>query len=446
MREHLANLVSGIADYISYPVGMLLVAPIILHKLGAAEYGLWMISTAIISAGGIIASGFCDAATQRIARLRAATSTDCIVHAVRSMMSINIVLGSALAVTVWIAAPAAAPHIAVSGLIATTECLHSIRIAAVLILVRGIESVGVCAHRAFEQYRRTVQISAAMRLLTLGAAAILVLCGRRTPAILVATGAFLILGAFLQLRALRSSLGPVSLWPTSHLVESKTLLRHGIFLWLQTVSSVVFGQLDRILLGLSLGALAAAPYSLCLQFAQPIFGLSASALHFLFPYLSRRATTLPRAKLRIFVVKAVLCNLLMVVSGTAIMLLFGDRLIRVWAGPAVAFSAQQILPPIVIGSALLGLSVTGTYAMQALGLFKTVALISIGARSCMLLLMIYLLHHMGLRGVVVARLFYGLTALLVYIPLFRALALGSKQSSFVPSRTIPGELQQEPQL
>ena len=57
MRRHLSNAAYGVLDYISYPLGMLLVAPIVLHRLGAAEYGLWMIATAVISAGSIIASG-----------------------------------------------------------------------------------------------------------------------------------------------------------------------------------------------------------------------------------------------------------------------------------------------------------------------------------------------------------------------------------------------------
>ena len=70
MRKHLTNAAIGVLDYVSYPVGMLLVAPIVLHRLGASEYGLWMISTAVISAGGIIASGFCDANIQRVAHLR----------------------------------------------------------------------------------------------------------------------------------------------------------------------------------------------------------------------------------------------------------------------------------------------------------------------------------------------------------------------------------------
>ena len=94
MRKHLTNAAFGVLDYVSYPVGMLLVAPIVLHKLGASEYGLWMIATALISAGGIVASGFCDANIQRVAHLRGSGQPDRIPHTMRSMLGINLVLGA----------------------------------------------------------------------------------------------------------------------------------------------------------------------------------------------------------------------------------------------------------------------------------------------------------------------------------------------------------------
>jgi O-antigen/teichoic acid export membrane protein len=194
-----------------------------------------------------------------------------------------------------------------------------------------------------------------------------------------------------------------------------------MFAWLQTLGSVIFGQLDRILLGVSMGALAVAPYALCIQFAQPVFGLTASGLHFLFPYLSGRAGTLPLPALKQTLVKAFLANTVLVASGAGLLILSGSRLIRLWAGPSVAQSTKDIFVPIVFGSALMGLSVTGTYAMQAFGRFRTVALVSLGGRAAMVLLMVYLLHHMGLRGLAVARVCYGAIALIVYLPLIRAL-------------------------
>jgi O-antigen/teichoic acid export membrane protein len=442
MRRHVTNAVYGMLDYASYPFGMLLAAPVILHKLGAPEYGLWMIATAVVSAGGIIASGFCDANIQRVARLRSCGEISAVVQTVRSMMGINLVLGFVIALAVWIAAPFAARRIAASSLTSGNECLMCIRMAGGLVLVRAMESVGVSTHRAFEQYRGTVQISTVVRLLTLAAAAMLALLGHRTASILVATSVFLAVGTYLQFRGLRPLLGAVTLWPTFHLREVKALMELGVFVWLQTLGSVVFGQFDRILLGVSLGALAVAPYALCVQFAQPVFGLTASGLHFLFPYLSGRAGARPAAELKRTLLKAFVVNALLVASGAGLLILLGDRLIRLWAGPAVANSAKEIFVPIVVGSALTGLSVTGTYAMQALGRFRTVALVSLGGKAVMLLLMIYLLHHMGLRGLAAARVCYGLIALIVYLPLVRAMSNPRTGESSTWAMAASGELQE----
>jgi O-antigen/teichoic acid export membrane protein len=446
MRKHLTNAAYGVLDYVSYPLGMLLVAPIVLHRLGAAEYGLWMIATALISAGGIIASGFSDAGIQRVAYLRGTGDSGLIPHTVRSMLGINLVLGLALALAAWIAAPYAAPHIAVSRQTPAVECLISLRIASVLIFLRSVETVAVSTQRAFEQYCGTVQISTSVRLLTLGAAAALAWLGHGIIGILVATSVVMVLGTYMQFRQIRKYIGPVSLLPVFQPGETRVLLGLGVFVWLQAVGAVVFGQFDRILLGVSLGALAVAPYSLCVQFAHPIFGLSASGLNFLFPYLSSRASTISSAELKSTLLKVFACNLLLVACGAGALLLMRNWLIRLWAGPAVAQGASKILAPIVLGSALMGLAVSGTYAMQALGLFRTVAFISVGSRAAMLLLMIALMRHMGLPGLALSRLCYGSVALLVYLPLLARLNAVNKVRESASPLAIAYEVQEEARL
>jgi O-antigen/teichoic acid export membrane protein len=442
MRRHLQNAAYGVLDYASYPFGMLLVAPIVLHRLGAAEYGVWTIATAVISIGGIIASGFCDANIQRVAKLRGSGDAESMLHVVRSMLGINLVAGLTLAVVFWMAAPYAAGRIAAAHVVRVDECVTALRIASALILVRAVESVAVSTQRAFEDYRNTVRISAAVRVFTLATAGVLALSGRRSVSILVATGIFMAVGTSLQLRGMRRLLRSKFLWPAFHAHSTRVLLGCGFFSWLQAVGSVAFGQLDRLLLGVSLGALAVAPYSLCVQFAQPIFGLTAAALQFLFPYLSRRAELISDAELKRTLFKAFLCNLLLVACGAGLLLLFGDRVIELWAGAAVAKSAAKILPPIVLGSSLMGLSVTGIYAMLALGLFRTVAGISLATRAVMLLLMAYLLHRAGLQGLVISRVGYGVFALAIYLPLFRRFRATGRAQRPATSLAISCELQE----
>jgi O-antigen/teichoic acid export membrane protein len=446
MRRHISNAAYGLFDYASFPLGMLLVAPVILHKIGAAEYGLWMVSTAVISAGGIIASGFCDAGIQRIAQLRGADKAGITVHTFRTMFAINLALGCTLALLMWIVSPYAARHLVVSHLLSPKECLVCLRIASVLILIRGIEAVSVSTQRAFEEYRGTVLISTTIRFLTLGSAAALALLGRHTESIMILTAVLLSVGTILQFRHLQRYLIAGPLWPVFHAQEMRTLMRSGVFVWLQALGSVVFRQFDRILLGVSLGAAAVAPYSLCIQLAEPLFGLTASGLSFFFPYLSGRANTLSKYALRCTVLKVFLCNLFLVLCGASLLLVFGSRFLQIWAGPAMAHNAKSILPLIVMGSALSGLSVTGTYAVQALGLFRTVACISIGSRSALFLFMFYLLHHQGLHGLALARMYYGAAALLVYLPLIRQLGFFSRAESSLPSIPVATEIQEGAQL
>ena len=122
---------------------------------------------------------------------------------------------------------------------------------------------------------------------------------------------------------------------------------------------------------------------LCVQFAHPIAGLTGSALSFLFPHLSRSVASRP-AELGKTLMWAFGCNLLLVATGAGLLLLAGERLIRSWAGADVARSAAGLLPCVVAGSALMGLSVTATYALLAMGDFRLVALANMAMRVLML--------------------------------------------------------------
>jgi O-antigen/teichoic acid export membrane protein len=99
-----------------------------------------------------------------------------------------------------------------------------------------------------------------------------------------------------------------------------------------------------------------------------------------------------------------------------------------------------------MGSALMGLSVTGTYAMQALGLFRMVALITLGSRAAMLLMMIVLLRHMGLQGLAWSRLCYGAAALLVYLPLLGKITIESRSKTCISAAPLAYEAREEANL
>jgi O-antigen/teichoic acid export membrane protein len=430
MKTYLANAAYGVLDYAAYPIGMLLVAPIILRNMGAAQYGIWAVVAAAISMGSIIASGFGDANIQHVASQRGLGRQDALLRTVRCMIGINLILGTAMALLAWVLAPFAARHLVASNGALQQDCLWSLRIASLLLWLRTMESVCISTQRAFERYGAAVRVSILTRLLSLAAAAALTYLLHSVASIVAAAALLNLLGTWLQFSDLRKLLNAESLAPALDGNVMKALLGFGAFSWLQAVSSVVFSQADRLFLGVSLGAVAVASYALCTQLAQPIYGFAASSLHFLFPHLAGRSASQATSGTHKTVLIAFACNLVLVAMATAALMLFGLPILRTWAGADIARSSAAVFPVIVWSSALLGLNVTGTYALLAFGRVQVVTWLNLIAGATMLLLMVCLLPRLGTYGLALARLCYGAITLLLYFPLARQLS--KTRRAYVP--------------
>jgi O-antigen/teichoic acid export membrane protein len=421
VRAHFSNAAYGVLDYAAYPIAMVLSAPALLKHLGVEQYGIWIVITAALNTGSIVASGFGDANIQYIAGARNQGDMQLLLRAVRSMLGINLLLGGLLALISWMLVPLAVGHLVGSGEELRAATLLGLRIASVLMLVRAIETVCVSTQRAFERYGAAIRISLFTRVITVAAAVVLSVRGVGIAGIMEATAWFLVLGTLAQLIRLQQYLGAGLLFPSFDRHATAALFQFGAFSWLLAVSSVIFTQADRLLLGVSLGATTVTAYALCVQMAQPIYGIAASGLHFLFPYLAARNAVEQPATIRKAVLVAFSVNLLLVAIGAGILLLFGRVVLNAWVGQSVAQSASGILAPITWSFAFLGLSVTGYYALLALGRVHMVTALNITGGIAMLLLMACLLPLQGVHGIAMARLSYGLIAMLMYVPLARAL-------------------------
>ncbi len=417
INSHASNAAFGILDYLTFPVGMLIVAPIALRTMGIAQYGVWVVATAAVSTGSIVASGFGDANIHFVALSRCGGHRCSPLLTVRSTMGIHFALGSGMMLISLLFAPVAANHIASSNASLRFECMWSLIIAGMLMLLRSIESVCISTQRGFERYGQAVRISLIGRLLTLVMVAALPAAGLGVISVMVATMLVTMVGLQLQIIHLKQLLQARSIWPSFDRTATKALISFGIFTWIQAVAGLLFGQFDRLITGVSMGASAVASYALCVQMTQPIYGLAASGLHFLFPYLSARRADKTTVTLRRVVVLAFGANLLVVSIGTAVLLIFGAALLKSLGGATVARAGEPLLPLITWSMALAGLSVTGSYALLAMGRVRTVTLFNLSGGMLMIFVIALLIPRYGVYGIAMARMFYGPVTLLVYIPL-----------------------------
>jgi O-antigen/teichoic acid export membrane protein len=417
MRAHLSNAAYSILDYVAQPACMLVAAPILVHHLGLAQYGLWLIASAAVSAGSSVSSGFGDAVIQRIAALRAIDDLPGIRRVIANMLAVNLLLGTAVAVVLSLLIPTIATHITRTEPSLHNTALWSLRIGAILIIFKAIESVFISAQRAFQCYGPAVRIGIVARVLTVLLSVGLALHGFGITTIMLVTSAITLVGAINQGFALRRFVGPAVFRIAFDREITRQLAPFGGFTWLQAVSGVIFGQADRLLLGASLGVSAVAYYGIAVQLAQPIHGLTAAGLHFIFPQLSSRLATESFTSLRRPILTAFAINLAAAFTLTAAVILCGPRVLTLWMGQSFADHASPLLPLLAIGFGLLALNVTAHYTLMAVGSFRIVTALNMAGGLLMLAVMDALITAHGVAAAPLARLCYGATTCLLYLPL-----------------------------
>jgi O-antigen/teichoic acid export membrane protein len=441
-RRACSNAFYGVVDYMVQPVIMLIAAPFLLSRLGLTQYGVWMLASAAVSSGGMLSGSFGDAAIKYIAVSRSKDDELGVKQIVRNTLSINLILGGAVASILWLVAPLVTRHIVQSNAMIQLACLRSLRLGSLLLITKSIESVFICALRAYETYGPSVRIGIYSRVLSMIFTVFIVWLGGRVVGIMVVTLLISMVAVIMQGVALRKRIGSVLLLPSWHRQTISTIAGFGGFSWLQALSGIVFGQLDRFLIGIFMGAPAVACYGLCIQAAQPIHGLISSGMHFIFPHLSSRYPIASSGELKRKLTIAFKVNIALVMILSLPLVVFGKGLLSAWLGAAVNDQIVSLFPEIVAGFALLGVNVTGHYALLAIGKVRLVTFLNLLAGTVMLAAMVVLLPRYGLKGAAEARLLFGPITWVMYYELYRYIwrvIPMSSRGEYLPAQPINGE-------
>jgi O-antigen/teichoic acid export membrane protein len=393
---------------------MLLAAPFLLHRLGLPQYGLWMLATAAVTSTNLISTGFGDAALKYASMYRGKNDRNRLEDTLRVNLAINLVLGGMLALIMWFASPFAVGSLLKIDLALRAGTITALRIGSAILIIRCIESVLVAALRAHERYGPSVLISVLSRAAIVVMACILVSQRHGIAAIMAGTLCIVIASTIMQILTAHAVIGPISLIPSLGKAAFAEVFGFGFFSWLQAVAGCIFNQADRLLIGVLLGASAVAYYSVCVQAAQPIHGLIASGLHFLFPHLSARLSKAPPGDLRALVLSIFSLNVAVTVLLCVPLALFSKLILRLWMGAAFAQQARTALSIIAVGFGFLALNITGHYALLALGQVRLVSMLNLAGGISMLVTMTLLAPRFGIAGAAVGRLLYGPITLLMY--------------------------------
>jgi O-antigen/teichoic acid export membrane protein len=428
-----SNATYGIAEYVSLPALMLCSAPFLLRRLGVEQYGIWLLASAAVTGGMLLSAGFGDAAVKYISACRGSNDEAGVERIIRTLLAINLTLGTAVAVLLWLLTPLMVAHLPHLSADLRISYQHALGIGCVLLVVKVVESVFLCTQRAYERYDVAARFTIATRIATIGAAVVIAALGYGTVTIMLATLLVSAVSLGLQMHTVWRHLALESLLPIWHWASASELFRFGCFSWLQGLVGLLTGQADRFLVGYLLGAQALAYYSICVQMAMPIHGIAAAGLQVLFPYLAARLGVLSIVAMRRKFALAFAANAALV-AVLAAPVIFGSRyILRLWLGNDFATHASVALSITACGFVLLGLNVTGYYVLMAMGRIKLIALVNIAAAVAMLAAIAILAPRFGIVGAAVGRLAYGPITWITYRALHNALRITRNVTGEAPA-------------
>src|SRR6266849_5894746 len=283
-----SNAWYSVADYLAQPALLLAVTPLLVRRLGLDQYGIWMLATALTGSFSALNLGFGDATVKYVATYRGRNDLHGMIRLVRAAITINTLLGALVAILMLFVAPALVRHVfkIVPG--QHTLAVQAIQLAGGVLFFKSLESVFACILRAHEQYGASARLSVFIKAVTVTFSIAVAVFGYGVVAIMLVTLVTAAVGAVLQAMAALRLVPGLSILPTLDRGAWREIGGFGLYTWMQSVAGMIFTQGDRLLIGGFMGTTAVAYYTICVQVAQPVHGLAASAFNFLFPHLSAR--------------------------------------------------------------------------------------------------------------------------------------------------------------
>jgi O-antigen/teichoic acid export membrane protein len=184
---------------------------------------------------------------------------------------------------------------------------------------------------------------------------------------------------------------------------------------------LLFSVVDRLVVGAIFGAADLARYSICMQLAQLVHGVQATALQPLFPWVTTRAASPQPLSAAMLKRTALLGGLACLVVPLGLIVV-ADTVLNLWIGPAFAEANSGICRILIGAYGLLAFNIPVHYLLLGLGAVRFLAAISVVAGAVSLIASL-LLCPLGFTYFVVGKLFYAPLTFLNFIVLSKATRL-----------------------
>ena len=199
----------------------------------------------------------------------------------------------------------------------------------------------------------------------------------------------------------------------------KEVFSFGMFTWIQAINGMVLHQLDRVLIGTTMGPASVGYYAVSLQIVQTAHGVLVKASAFLFPIIVKFREECRWDELWSLFQRGMIITTLggWLISGGIIT--FGKAFLAAWMGAQFAEMASETLQILAIWNACLATTIVQLYFLNATGGERLNAGFGILSSGLFVIGALILIPSLGAKGAAMARLFAVLSSLVTRTVFYR---------------------------
>ena len=379
----LRNSFYGVIQFVVPTLLLLGFTPVLIHKMGTEQYGLWMLATSTLGLMGIAEFGLNTAISKFVAEFVGSRDTGALSTAVSAGLVAYVLLGFGLIVPLYFFSPALAGILKPSQAISSEQIGIVIRIMSLGFIPLLLRSGALAIPIGLQRFQFPVIVTVGYQLLSYTAALMVVFLGGSVEQVVKSTVVVLWGTALGSLFVAWRMLKPFNIRFTT--IHSGQVMRRmfsfALMSGISALGSQLFSFADRLAVGIVLGLDVVAYYTVIISVAAKILQLSSALTSALMPAVSswmgsgdirRVRAYFLRGTLSLFALNSLIAGVLLLLSGT---------LLRSWMGEEFANHVLTSFRVLIVIYALISLNTTGyfvAYGMGSPGINALVALLGGG--------------------------------------------------------------------
>ena len=309
----------------------LVFTPLLVHRMGLENYGLWSIATSALGLMGVFEFGLGTAIAKYVAEYTANRNKEGLSAVATTGFVFNLAIGILLTLPFYFLAPKAA-SLFPNSTTSSEQIERAIRLVAFGFMPLLLRNGSLAVSRGLQRYEFPTIIKTIQNALTLVAALIVILFNGSIEQVILST--VLLMGGVglgslaLALGMLRDQVERFSFsWQ-----YSREMFSFMVFAGATGASQQVFRYMDRITVGAVLGLSPVTYYTVLTGIANRLIALSGTLTEALMPAASSWYAMGNRDKLRKYLWRSTGIIALMNLTLGVFLIVFSEMLLRLWMG------------------------------------------------------------------------------------------------------------------